>query len=645
MSSTSQPRLPACTQIPVSENSRVAEGDLLFQIDRVPYRFAVAQAEADLSIAEAQLDTRRRVLATQRSAAVISGQTTKTAQENHELRLARLRTSSALAAGGFVPKQQLDQANDRSRHGDGVSQAQVQQAAQSGRLILTLPPKLRCKQGKRPSPSRSASSTIRRFALPITGLVVGLTISTGEFVDPGQSLFTLINTDEWFAVANFRETDLYAIAIGDCATVFSMIDRQIPIKGAVQGIGWGVVDQDRVNPPRSVPYVERSLNWVRVAQRFPVRIRLEPPPELVHLGASAVVEIKHGAEIRSNGARNTLGEIGRLLVPRPGRFQFSARLALISALTVLVAEIYQNTRAALPAYIVFFLNREDRMTSLIMNAILLVVVTVIISLVMWSRWWWPTIRCGASSAALLWFRLPGFCSKLRPIGSTLALIVGYALDELGTIQLGEEATRGLLYAWLFVGIPAGVSIVVNFLLAPPPRRLAERAIALRLELSAAMLTAPDEHIRHRFKECMREGAVKFKNGSSWRITRKRRHPETSRRFGRPLGRPSFVSAIEVMDCNRKAVFPAAVRENLARTLDEMAGVLAAGGYPVAIVWEAPDFDHPLTPLAAGILSEIKDAVVQFTEPPSPQRHEKSLKRRRDFSRKTLSPIPITCIMR
>jgi len=78
-----------------------------------------------------------------------------------------------------------------------------------------------------------------------------------------------------------------------------MIDRRIPIKGVVQGIGWGVVDQDRINIPRSVPFVERSLNWVRVAQRFPVRIRLEnPPQQLMRLGASAVVEIKHGAECR-----------------------------------------------------------------------------------------------------------------------------------------------------------------------------------------------------------------------------------------------------------------------------------------------------------------------------------------------------------
>ena len=78
-----------------------------------------------------------------------------------------------------------------------------------------------------------------------------------------------------------------------------MINRTRPIKGVVQGIGSGVLDAERINLPRSVPYVERSLNWVRVAQRFPVRVRLEaPPPELMRLGASAIVEVQHGAECR-----------------------------------------------------------------------------------------------------------------------------------------------------------------------------------------------------------------------------------------------------------------------------------------------------------------------------------------------------------
>jgi multidrug efflux system membrane fusion protein len=115
-------------------------------------------------------------------------------------------------------------------------------------------------------------------------------------VAPGQSLFTLVNDEEWFAVGNFRETDLHAIAVGDCATVYSMIDRTAAIKGVVQGLGAGVLDTDRVNLPRSVPYVQRSLNWVIVAQRFPVRVHLvDPPRHLVRLGATAVVEMKHGA--------------------------------------------------------------------------------------------------------------------------------------------------------------------------------------------------------------------------------------------------------------------------------------------------------------------------------------------------------------
>ena len=85
-------------------------------------------------------------------------------------------------------------------------------------------------------------------------------------------------------------------APGDCVTVYSMIDRTQPIAGVVQGIGAGVLDEERINLPKSVPYVERSLNWVRVEQRFPVRVRLkEPPQPLVRLGASAVVEVKHGA--------------------------------------------------------------------------------------------------------------------------------------------------------------------------------------------------------------------------------------------------------------------------------------------------------------------------------------------------------------
>jgi membrane fusion protein, multidrug efflux system len=285
-------------QIAVAENGRVSKGDLLYQIDPIPYQQTLEQTKADLAIAEAQLETQRRVLSTQRSAALVAGEEVKNARENHELAVRTAARLRPLAASGFVPKQQFDQAEVAERDtATRLDQAEERHAA-AEHAIDTEAAAEATVQARRAAlaiAQRHLDDTTVRA--PHDGLVVGLTISTGEIAAPGQSLFTLINTEEWFAVANFRETDLAAMTAGDCATVFSMVDRHRPIRGVIDGIGWGVRDQDRINLPRSVPYVERSLNWVRVAQRFPVRIRLEEPPQqLMRLGASAVVEVNHGAE-------------------------------------------------------------------------------------------------------------------------------------------------------------------------------------------------------------------------------------------------------------------------------------------------------------------------------------------------------------
>ncbi len=286
--------------IPVVENGHVAAGDLLFQIDPVPYRLAVDQARASLDIAQAALDTQRRVLATQRSAAVIAADQTHAAETNLDLAGRTVDRLRPLAARGYVPAQQLDQAQTARRDAmTSLMQAREQQAA-AVRAIDTDAAALATVQARQADLALAerhlADTTVRAMH---SGRVVGLTVLSGEMVAPSQSLFTLISDDQWFVMANFRETDLHAISVGDCATVYSMIDRTRAMKGTVQGIGYGVLDTDRINLPRSVPYVERSLNWVTVAQRFPVRIRLKsPPPDIVRLGATAVVEVKHGAACR-----------------------------------------------------------------------------------------------------------------------------------------------------------------------------------------------------------------------------------------------------------------------------------------------------------------------------------------------------------
>jgi membrane fusion protein, multidrug efflux system len=286
--------------IRVRENSAVHRGDVLFRIDPLPYQLAVAQAQADLAVAEGQLDTRRRQVSTQRSNATLAQDQARNAKANYELATRTAERLRPLTAKGYVPNQQLDQA-DVNAHDAAtrLQQAQVQQlaAVEAIDTLQAAESEVVARQAALGLAKRNLEDTTVRATHD--GLVVGLTVSSGEFVIPGQSLFTLINTEEWFASADLRETDLAAIRTGDCVTVYSMIDRRLPIRGVVDSIGWGVLDQDRINLPRSVPYVERSLNWVRVAQRFPVRIRLEnPPPHVMRLGASAVIEVKHGRECR-----------------------------------------------------------------------------------------------------------------------------------------------------------------------------------------------------------------------------------------------------------------------------------------------------------------------------------------------------------
>ncbi|MEJ0024782.1 MAG: multidrug transporter subunit MdtN [Rhizomicrobium sp.] len=282
--------------IPVAENMPVAKGDLLFQIDPVPYRLAVDQTRSDLDLAKAALDTQRRVLSTQRSAATVAADQVKRALANLDLATRTVERLRPLAAKGYVPRLQLDQAETAARDAaTSLLQAREQETA-AARAVDTeagAAATVRARQAALAIAERALQDTTVRA--PHAGRVVGLTVSTGEMVIPSQALFTLVNSDEWFAVANFREFDLGTIAAGDCATVYSLIDRSVPIPGVVQGIGSGVLDEERVNLPRSVPYVERSLNWVRVAQRFPVRVRLTSPPSaLMRLGASAVVEVRHG---------------------------------------------------------------------------------------------------------------------------------------------------------------------------------------------------------------------------------------------------------------------------------------------------------------------------------------------------------------
>src|ERR1700730_5767130 len=283
-------------------------------------------------------------------------------------------------------------------------------------------------------------------------------------------------------------------------------------------------------------------------------------------------------------------ELLSLLRPFPGRFEFAARLALICAVTTLVVEIYQTPEPALTVYVVFILNKPDRGTSLILNLVMLILITMIIASVILIAMVvidQPVWRVASMTVISLGMLFLASASKLRPVGATITLIAAFALDLLGTIQVGELATRALLYAWLFVGIPAGVSIVVNLLLAPPPRRLTEQALSRRLALAAGMLRSPDDQLRRAFTECLREGdeeLLKWLKLAAAGRTSDQDDLQALRQATESSSEILFL--IDVMARSPDAAIPAPLRERLAQTLDAMALILSKGRYPVDVEFDA-----------------------------------------------------------
>jgi multidrug efflux system membrane fusion protein len=128
---------------------------------------------------------------------------------------------------------------------------------------------------------------------PFPGKVINLNFSEGAYASVGVPVFDLLDLRHWYVIANFREGELRHIRPGTPAEVYLLSMPGRRFGGRVQGIGWAVASQDEIDLSHGVPAVPRELNWVHIAQRFPVRIEVtQPDLDLFRVGASAVAIIK-----------------------------------------------------------------------------------------------------------------------------------------------------------------------------------------------------------------------------------------------------------------------------------------------------------------------------------------------------------------
>lgn len=297
----------------------------------------------------------------------------------------------------------------------------------------------------------------------------------------------------------------------------------------------------------------------------------------------------------------------------PERAEFALRLALICTLTTLATEIYRAPSAALTAYVVFFLNRPDRTSSLLLNVIMTVLITIVVGFILLIARTvvdQPGLRLAVMTLISLSMLFLASASKLKPIAGILAMVVAYSLDLLGAIPLGEAATRGALYAWLFVATPAAISVVVNLLIAPAPRKLAERALARRLRAAAAMLRGPTQEERGAFAGLLDEGVAEILGRLRLAGLERTSPPVDIVRLTEAAY--STGALLFVVDALADAEgAPEAWRREAAATLIEMAEAFESGGYPVRITIESVRAG-PIAELTA----EFARTLERFTDPPS-----------------------------
>jgi multidrug efflux system membrane fusion protein len=282
-------------QLLARDNQRVKKGEALAKIDPEPFDFRLRQARAQVAALQAQIDLTTRQVAAQSAGADAAA--TQIERTRSQLALAQdtVGRLAPLLGKGYVTAQQVDEARTNEHTAQSALTVAIQQANQAREAVGDTA-SLEAQLAGALATLGLAERDLRETTIyaPFDGLVVGLDIADGTYAVAGHPLFTLVKTEDWYAIANFRETELPSIAIGDPATVWVMADNNRPLSGHVESIGWGVRPEDGGGP--SLPAVGRTLSWVIVAQRFPVRVRLDDPPDAaMRIGATVSVVVRHGA--------------------------------------------------------------------------------------------------------------------------------------------------------------------------------------------------------------------------------------------------------------------------------------------------------------------------------------------------------------
>ncbi|WCM52603.1 HlyD family secretion protein [Pseudomonas sp. WJP1] len=225
------------------DNQQVKAGDLLLSIDRDRFEAALEKAQAVVQTRQQQLSLREREASRRASLGpqAISAELRENAQINAGIARGELREAQAEAKAAQI----------------NLDRSQVH--------------------------------------APRNGHITNLRLAQGNYVNAGQSVMALIDDSTFYVQAYFEETKLPRIRVGDPVKVWLMSAGDA-LQGRVESISRGITDRNTTPDGQLLAEVEPTFNWVRLAQRIPVRIKLDHVPEGLNLsaGMTASVQVQEG---------------------------------------------------------------------------------------------------------------------------------------------------------------------------------------------------------------------------------------------------------------------------------------------------------------------------------------------------------------
>lgn len=305
-------------KLAVKDNQLVRAGDLLFEIDPRTFQANVDQARAQLDSTGDDVQSLEKQVESARAGVDVAQAEVSQAQNNVAAANATIEKNEAeyKRQQEMLPKKATSQkAVDRAKANytvaieqekaavAGIGQAQAS-LAQARAALAEAEAQLGAAGDANPS-IRAATAALREAELnleftqvraPVDGYVTNLNLRLGSFAVANQAALALVDVNSYWVDGYFKETQVGDMRPGNEALITLMSYPDQPLSGEVDSLGWGIAQQDGSTGFELLPNINPTFDWIRLAQRVPVRIRLDALPEGVQLrvGTTGSVLVKTG---------------------------------------------------------------------------------------------------------------------------------------------------------------------------------------------------------------------------------------------------------------------------------------------------------------------------------------------------------------